>query len=264
MTRKPKREEPRQAHLTTEQMRAAIPRLQKRIEELNEIDVNTIHQRGDSRFTSLEQKIDGTLVDIFGHGTVEYNRYSIWGLDTASHNVMYKTPMHEIREGYKRGLDRAVSNLQTIIELFEEKLGAAPESPAHRARRAFGDLDLHPEIVRASAKLFENGHYSNAVGEACKVLNHLVQMRSGETDQSGTPMMQRVFSANNPILRFNNLLSQSDKDEQQGMMFLYSGAMLALRNPRAHELVEDDPEQAVQYIGLLSLLAKALDRTTKV
>lgn len=177
---------------------------------------------------------------------------------------MYETPLHEIWEGYRQGVDRAVSNLETIIDLFEEKLGAAPESPANRARRAFGDLDLHPEIARASAKLFEDGHYSNAVGEACKVLNLLVQMRSGETEQNGTPLMQYVFSANNPILRFNNLVSQSDKDEQQGMMFLYSGAMLALRNPRAHEVIKDDPEQTVEYIGFLSLLAKALDRTTKV
>jgi hypothetical protein len=47
------------------------------------------------------------------------------------------------------------------------------------------------------------------------------------------------------------------------MMFLYAGAMLALRNPRAHKLIEDIPEQALEYIGFLSLLAKALDRANK-
>lgn len=264
MARKSNREEPRQAHLTADQMRAAIPRLRKRIEELTDIDVSTIQERQEPRFSSLEQKIDETLVDIFGHGTVEHKRYEVWSLDTSSVNYIYETPLHEIREGYRKGINHAVSNLETIIDLFEEKLGSAPESPTNRARRAFGDLDLHPEIARASAKLFEDGHYSNSVGEACKVLNLLVQMRSGDTEQSGTPLMQRVFSANDPILCFNDLVSQSEKDEQQGMMFLYSGAMLALRNPRAHEIIKDDPEQAVEYIGFLSLLAKALDRTTKV
>lgn len=47
MARKSNQEEPRQAHLTADQMRAAIPRLRKRIEELTEIDVSTIQERQD-------------------------------------------------------------------------------------------------------------------------------------------------------------------------------------------------------------------------
>lgn len=244
-------------------MRAAIPTLQKRIEELAAIDVESIQDRGEPRFQSLEQKIDSTLIDIFGHDTVEYQRYQIWQLDTASINYMYKTPLHEIREGYRRGIDRAIAALQTIIDLFTEKLEATPESPASRARRAFGELDLHPEIAEAASKLFEGGHYANAVEDSCKVLDGLVKIRSKIFELSGTELMQKVFSAKHPVLAFNNLESETDRSEQQGMMFLYSGAMLALRNPRAHEIIEDDPEQAIEYIGFLSLLAKALDRTKK-
>ncbi len=44
------------------------------------------------------------------------------------------------------------------------------------------------------------------------------------------------------------------------MMFLYAGAMLTMRNPRAHELIEDDPEKALEYIAFISLLAKSLDK----
>ncbi len=47
------------------------------------------------------------------------------------------------------------------------------------------------------------------------------------------------------------------------MMHLYEGAMLALRNPRAHKLVEDDPERAMEFIAFISLLAKLLDGTQK-
>ena len=76
--------------------------------------------------------------------------------------------------------------------------------------------------------------------------------------------MQTVFSPKTPVLRFNQLTTETDKSEQQGMMFLYAGAMLALRNPRAHELMQDDPEQAIEYLSLLSMLAKALDRAERV
>lgn len=260
MARRSKQAELRSAKLSSEQMRAAIPRLQKRISELRSADVN-VQDISDPGLRVLGQKIDDTLGNTFGEDTHEYRRFRI---DLYSGALYSDMPVSEIREGYAKGVQKAITSLDGIVKLFQEQLAAEPESPSSRARRAFGDLDLHPEVGRAATKLFADGHHSNAVSEACKVLDMLAKMRSGETDLSGTSLMQHVFSFKNPVLQFNDLQSQSDKDEQQGMMFLYSGAILALRNPRAHEVIEDDPEQALEYIGLLSLLAKALDRTNKV
>jgi uncharacterized protein (TIGR02391 family) len=211
---------------------------------------------------ALEQKIDDTLIEIFGNGTVEYQRFRV-ALDTASINFFEGTPLGEVREGYRRGIDQAISNLSTVVELFGEKLSDLGESPAGRAVRAFGELDLHPEIERAIGKLFRDGHYANAVEDACKVLDGMVKIRSGRTDISGTELMQAVFGPKSAILRFNQGQTETDRSEQQGMMFLYAGAMLALRNPRAHALIQDDPEQALEYLGLLSMLVKALDRTER-
>ena len=99
--------------------------------------------------------------------------------------------------------------------------------------------------------------------DGCKVLDALVKMRSGRDDLSGTELMQAVFSPKNPVLRFSELQTDSERSEQQGMMYLYAGAMLALRNPRAHGLVPDTAESAIEYVGLISLLAKALDRAKR-
>jgi uncharacterized protein (TIGR02391 family) len=75
--------------------------------------------------------------------------------------------------------------------------------------------------------------------------------------------MMTVFSAKNPILKFNDGTNDSEKSEQQGMMHLFAGAMLAFRNPRAHEIVTDDPENALEILSFLSFLAKAADRAKK-
>ena len=264
MARRTKQEEPKPADLTPDQMKLAIPKLSRRIKELEEIDVNTIQDRYEPRLESLEQKIDTTLVDIFGHNTIEYRRFSINTLDMASQNMYYETGLYEVREGYKQGIEQAISNLKTIIELFEEKVDDLGETPEGRALKAFGELNIHPEINQAVSRLFKDGHYASAVEDACKVLDGLVKIRSGKHEISGTELMQKVFSPNNPILKFNDLLSETDKSEQRGMMFLYSGAMLALRNPRAHEVIEDDPEKALEYIAFLSLLAKSLDTAKRV
>ena len=74
--------------------------------------------------------------------------------------------------------------------------------------------------------------------------------------------MERAFSPTNPLLKFNALADQSDRDEQKGYMMLFSGAVAGLRNPRAHRFVQDDPERALEFIAFVSLLAKLLEGTT--
>jgi uncharacterized protein (TIGR02391 family) len=119
-------------------------------------------------------------------------------------------------------------------------------------------LDLHQEIARAASKLYQDGHYATAVEAAVKALNALVRLRSG-LEIDGTTLMERAFSPSNPILKFNDLSTQSDRDEQKGFMMMFSGAVSGLRNPRAHRFIHDDPERALELIAFVSLLAKLLD-----
>jgi len=263
MARRTKDPEPRKADLRPEQMRSALPRLRKRIEELRAVDVNTIQVRWAPSIEALQQKVNSTLSDIFGPETVEYREFGDVRLDRAPINLMYDDSLHEIREGLSRGIEATISSLEAIISLFQEKLGYEDMDAADRARRAFSSLELHPEIARAVTKLFEDGHYANAVEDACKVLDLLVRMRSGRSDLGGTELMQAVFSPKNPVLKFSDLQTESEKSEQQGLMFLYAGAILAFRNPRAHGLIQDNAENALDYIAFLSLLAKMLDRAKK-
>jgi len=76
--------------------------------------------------------------------------------------------------------------------------------------------------------------------------------------------MERVFSPKSPILAFNDLADESDRDEQKGFMMMLSGAVAGLRNPRAHKLIKDDPEQALEFIAFISLLAKLVDKAKKL
>ncbi len=264
VVRKGQTSEPQNARLAPDQMRSAIPRLKSRIAELRAVNVGDIQERGDPALAALRQKIDTTLSDIFGPDTMEYWQFGQVTLDEAPIVMGEPMPLHVVRQGFAEGIARTIASLETVVALFEEKIGAGQEDPGARARRALVDLDLHPEVARAAAKLFENGHYANAVEDSCKALDLLVKLRSGRSDLGGTELMQAVFSPKNPVLRFSELQTESERNEQLGLMFLYAGAMLALRNPRAHGLIQDDPESALEYIAFVSLLAKTLDRATRV
>lgn len=257
---------PSAPELTPQQMRAAIAKFGRRISDLEKFDPMTVRERDDPNITALEVAIDEALSDTFGHDTPEYHRYSMAAqLDRASFN-MNGTPHFEVIDGLKKGRASAIALLQQAIKSFEKKLADSGEPAAEDAGaktlRAYEGLDLHPAIARAASDLYRNGHYANAIEDAVKALNNLVRLHSGE-EGDGTSLMEAVFSPKKPILRFNDGRDQSDQDEQKGFMMMFSGAVAGLRNPRAHRLIKDDPERALEFIAFVSLLAKLLDGSKK-
>jgi len=62
---------------TLDQKRLDVQRLLRRIKELEEFDPQSVTKRfTDPKVSALEAGIDETLASVFGHGTVEYDRYS--------------------------------------------------------------------------------------------------------------------------------------------------------------------------------------------
>jgi uncharacterized protein (TIGR02391 family) len=256
----------RPANLTSAQMSEALPRLKRRLNELQEFRVDVSADEVGANAKALQQKYDDTLIETFGSETLEYQRFRITSFYEMVGAITvwgggYRSHAEEV-EPYKKGVANGVRNLRTIIELFNEKLGDSAE-PLTNSSRALEALHLHPQVADACVDLFKGGHYANAIEDACKVLDLLVKMKSKRSDPSGTELMQLVFSAKTPLLKFNEQQNDSERSEQQGMMYLYAGAMLAFRNPRAHGLLSDDPIAALEIIGFVNFLAKALDRTKR-
>lgn len=177
--------------------------------------------------------------------------------------MMHRTPIHEVHEGLRRGIATAKANLEAIKKGFLEELGDAGLTSSGKTLKAYEGLELHPEIERAVGNLYRDGHYANAVEDATKALNALVRMRSGVEDKDGSVLMETVFSPKSPVLKFNKLTDQSDVDEQKGFMMMFSGTVTGLRNPRAHKIIKDDPEMALEFIAFVSLLAKLVDKSSK-
>ncbi|MCX5515276.1 TIGR02391 family protein [Kaistia algarum] len=253
------------AQLSPVQMQAALPRLEKRLSELKAVNIGQLDEEtGAHILDSLCMKFNTSLRDIFGDNTIEFFENSVDtfqptfggyypGMDTSLLGNLDKV---------RKRIGSAITTLQTLIELFTETLSGASDGVMQAGvLRAYEGLELHPEIARAASRLYKDGHYANAVEAAVKALNGLVRLRS-QLEQDGTSLMERAFSLSNPVLKFNALVDQSDKDEQKGFMQLFSGAVSGLRNPRAHGFIQDEPERALEFIAFVSLLAKLLDEAT--
>src|SRR6266851_1353932 len=247
--------------LTLEEIDVGIRKLNRRLEEVKALAGGTM-RFDDARVESATRNIKADLVDIFGRGSQEYRAHG-------AHSVGFPGSVYggsdmEMQHEFAEGLPDAVRMLESLIKRLEEKREDLGGDSGTSVRASFEGLDLHPRITSACAELYRNRHYRNAVLDASLALQDYVKERSRCRDRDGADLMRYVFSANNPVVAFNGLADETDRSEQEGMMHLFEGVMLALRNPRAHTLSDDSPEQALEYIAMLSLLAKRLEGAKRV
>ena len=136
----------------------------------------------------------------------------------------------EIIAGTERGRIEVIAILNGLNGRLQEKRADFVGGVAPAPSSYFDRLNLHPRIRDVARDRFIDGYHWDAVFAASKALINFIKERSG-LDIDGASLVRTAFSKNNPILAFNELANQTDIDEQEGMMHLFEGAVLAVRNP---------------------------------
>jgi uncharacterized protein (TIGR02391 family) len=149
---------------------------------------------------------------------------------------------------------------KALLESYIEQLqDLAPPSAA----TAPDQYRFHPEIERVSGQLYRDGHYREAALNAYIRVIEEVKARSGIADD-GDSLMNRAFGCERqmPVIQFNSLLTEAERDEQRGFMFLFKG-IVGLRNSKAHSIaLFNDPYRGHDYLALASLLMRLLEIAT--
>lgn len=242
-----------------EEIEIGIRKLARRIEEVNKLDPDIIPYH-DIVVNNTENNIRETIREVFGQYSPEFHDFEYYEIRKGS--LYVGMPEKESQMQFADGIPQTVSMLNGLIGRLEEKKLDMGEHPNMQLARSFDNFNFHQRIVDVASERFEKRLYSDAVLNASKVLIHLVQEKSGRYDLDTSKLMSTVFSKNKPILAFSNLDNQTELDEQEGMMHLYMGAILAIRNPRSHSFIEDSPNRALEYIALISMLANRLNDTS--
>ena len=118
--------EPKNAQLTPEQIKNGIKKIQKRIEDLENFNPQTIQECSSPEVEAIEISIDEALSTTFGHNTIEYNRYrGASHLDNGPifYNRTYVDYKHYLTEGKKS----SIILLKQAISFLEERLSEYPE-----------------------------------------------------------------------------------------------------------------------------------------
>jgi uncharacterized protein (TIGR02391 family) len=231
---------------------AAIKKLERRIDELAGLDARAAIMEGNGADDVVRSNIRESIREVFGSESPEFREHghiSIW-----AGPMMINMGKERIAEATERGKVHVTGILKGLIARLQERREEFEGSSVGPASY-FDRLNLHPRIAGVANDLFHDGYHWEAVFAASKSLVNYVKERSGEHQLDGAALMRTVFSRNKPILAFSELKDQTDQDEQEGMMHLFVGAVLGIRNPGGHTFPEGPEQRAVEYVSFLSLLA---------
>jgi uncharacterized protein (TIGR02391 family) len=246
---------------SAEEIHGGIEKLKRRQAE---VEVLNGLRYDDQRVNNAAQNIRTAILEIFGPNSPEYGEHRYHEIYHGGSETWQMEGVQALQHSFQAGIPQTITLIQGLIARLEEKLTDLQGDATARVRSAFESMELHPRVAGASSDLYRDRHYRQSVLDASIALVNYVKEKSRRHDLDGAALMSTVFSPNSPVLAFNALADQTDKDEQQGMMHLFMGAVLALRNPRAHSVFDDSPELALDYIAFLSMLAKRLEGAKRV
>ncbi len=170
---------------------------------------------------------------------------------------------YDDRRREQNNIDEFLGNLNlpgSDVETTRPAVAYAESSATHPTINNLEEYNFHPKVVELATKYFNQGDYWPAILATYIGLINAVKAKSGRHDLDNAPLMQHVFSQTKPLLKLSD-----DKDEQQGFMWLFSGAATAIRNPRAHKVLDDnDRQNTFETLALASRLFRLLDEATVI
>jgi Predicted nucleotide-binding protein containing TIR-like domain len=115
------------ANLSVDQISRAIPRLQKRISDLEMLDFSQMHERGGADIQGIKVSIEQTLEEIFGSYSTEYQRYHSAAVLSGGPLTMSYVGARGGHRGkdhhpyYERSRERSITLLKQAIQGLEER-----------------------------------------------------------------------------------------------------------------------------------------------
>jgi uncharacterized protein (TIGR02391 family) len=169
--------------------------------------------------------------------------------------------------GWKwRGARDAAVRLRGILKNRERAESiVGPRGPQLAA------VGLHVWVWEPAARLWDSGHYREAVGAAASVVDENLKAKLGRADISGVDLVTQAFTKDepgpdSPRLRFPDVEpgSQEWTSRHEGARNFGVGCMQAIRNPSHHGTEESDEQVALEQLAALSVLARWIDEAEVV
>ena len=158
-------------------------------------------------------------------------------------------------------MEASLSVFEKIARRAYKFTEAVPVAEQHQ--HPFSQRNIHESVSQVAIDLFNDGYYSQATFEVFKFVDKEMQ-KTSRSSETGFKLMMSALGGKNPPVYLTPMASISDIDEQKGYQFIFAGSILAIRNPRGHDiLVKDDIDLCLDHLGLASFLIRKLEIVVK-
>jgi uncharacterized protein (TIGR02391 family) len=186
--------------------------------------------------------------------------YKNVGYEYQSNELFFNTFLDQFLENSRW---RRKAQLDNAIDVFNDFSNVEDNPKDELQSDFFKDINFY--IRNVSEALFRDGHYKEAVYNACIEIEEKVKAIHKEVkgiEKSGKALMQEAFSEDESkrSIKLNNLSNTSEKDAQEGYRFIFTGFISAIRNPKSHSNFEISKTEAIHLIYMASHLAKVLQK----
>ena len=158
-----------------------------------------------------------------------------------------------------------MSNCVEYLKILIDKIKDYPEYPIDTNKKFQNENvitktlnNMHKEVVKITKDQMKHKNYRNIISDVCIALESYIRKKINSPDImdiGGAKLMEHVFSKDKPIIKL------SDKaEEQKGFMFLFSGAIKAIRNQCSHKIYSISLQEALEALSFLSLLFRTVDK----
>jgi len=159
------------------------------------------------------------------------------------------------------GLELGKTGKYRIIQ--QSKTIDDAESRANRLKDKLKERGTHQDIFKYCKAELLAENYFHSVFEAAKSVADKIRIKTGLTED-GSSLIDKAFSVNNPLIKINDLQSETEKSEHKGFANLLKGMFGMFRNTTAHtpkikwKINEKD---ALDMFSLISLIHRRLDNS---
>lgn len=161
-----------------------------------------------------------------------------------------------ITEGFQIDENNNIVEVEKVLNLNEI------EKRVNSIRKKLKDRKIHSEVLKYCKEDYLRKDYYDTVFEASKSLGERVRDLSG-LNTDGTELFQTAFSRKNPLIVLNQLNTESEINEYNGLKELLLSICHLVRNPTAHtpkinwKMNEDE---AIDILSIISFAHNYLDK----
>ena len=112
-----------------------------------------------------------------------------------------------------------------------------------------------------AVSVFLNGHNDSAIREASIALEDVIRKKTG-LDEHGRTLAGHAFSYSSdrqPIIALNNLETESERNEQEGIQLMLQGFFQSIRNISAHMSVGHGSFQTFEILCMIDFFLKLIE-----